>query len=479
MLSILVHGLQATLAVVIVIVAPGSPTFTIAGVGAAVRESRVRVRAALHACGLDLDGHSIALSVEPAAEGRTAGLDLAMAVAVVRSLAGLPPVDGVVFIGELSLTGTVRPTRGVLTALRGAVAAGIRVAIVPPENAAEGVLVPGIEVFVAGHLRDVLAHLDGTATLDHAPAAGPYEPTFGQGPIDLADLRGQHSAVRALELAAAGGHNLVLVTARRFCGTALARRLPTILPGMTRGDALDVTEVHSAAGMLHPEGGIVTTRPFRAPHHTVSAAGLAGKVSAPGEVALAHNGVLFLDELDQFKAVAVSVLTRAMDDVAAPYPTGAQVVATVSPCFCGDTGTEVPCSCTPERTVRHRAMVAERTRPFRPIRVALTAPGGAAAESSAVVRARVVAARAMQAERARAFHCAPTNGSLTAHEAARVVRLSDDLKATLATEAAKFGLTTEEQANVLRVARTSADLDGREEVGLPHLVEAFYLLASW
>jgi magnesium chelatase family protein len=258
----------------------GPTFFNLVGLAeASVRESRVRVRAALQQIGIDIAEYVIIVNLAPADLKKSGGsFDLAIAAATLAALGRIPAASlaGTALLGELSLTGAVRPVRGVLPALRGAVARGVTRAIVPRDNAREAASVPGVTVGVAEHLSQIVDHLATGAPLDGPGAPPAYASFTGPAAVDLADVRGQHGARRALEIAAAGGHNLVFVGPPGAGKTMLARRLPTILPPMSLDEALEVTAVHSVAGLLSAERGLVSARPFRAPHHTVSAAGLVG-----------------------------------------------------------------------------------------------------------------------------------------------------------------------------------------------------------
>lgn len=372
--------------------------------GAAERETRVRVTSALYECGHPIsDDISVAID---AARGAIDGasLDLAVALAIVTGGAH-GPIEA---LGELALTGEVRPGRGVLAAVE-ALAPHASHIFVPHENVAEAALAPSARIVGIGRLKDALDYLAG----EHIPAA-PTPPVAQPGPYpDLRDVVGEPHARRALEIAAAGPHNLLLIGSPGAGNSMLARRLPGILPPMTEAEALDVTRVHSAAG-LNVGGGLVTTRPFRAPHHSTTAAGLVGggaSVCRPGEVSLATNGVLFLDDLPEFARASIEalrepvatgevVLCRASGTVR--LPARCIVVASMMPCPCGYAGTR-RCRCVPPDIARYRARIPSILLDLFDVRVPITPTanptlsGAEVSEESATVRTRVLAARRLTA----------------------------------------------------------------------------------
>ncbi|WP_437680760.1 YifB family Mg chelatase-like AAA ATPase [Sorangium sp. So ce131] len=473
---------------------------------ASVRESRVRVRAALQQLGVELDEYVITVNLAPADLKKSGGAyDLAIAIAALAALGKVPSegLDRIGLLGELSLSGAVRPVRGVLPALRGAAEQGVLRAIVPQGNAREAASVAGIDVLVAEHLGQVVAHLRGNKPLPGASAAPAVAVEPSAAAVDLAEVRGQHGARRALEIAAAGAHNLIMMGPPGSGKTMLSRRLPTIMPPMTYEEALDVTAIHSVAGLLSPDRGLVATRPFRAPHHTVSTAGLVGGGDPirPGEVSLAHHGCLFLDELLEFRRGVLEALREPLEEGSVAlcrararvvFPARPILVAAINPCPCGfygDRGNR--CVCSIDRVRAYRARLSgplldriDLQIALPPVDVAhLCAPeqGGAgsparrpeAPEGSAAVRARVALARAAQRARFEAGEVAVAhNAELGPRDLARVAMPDAAGARVLAAAVERLGLSARAYTKVLRVGRTLADMDRSPAVRAAHVAEA-------
>jgi magnesium chelatase family protein len=491
--SVLV-GLDAQPVKVEVCCTRGPAMFQMVGLAeAAVKESKVRVQGALAGLGVLIDAYAVTVNLAPADLRKSgAALDVAIALAVLAALDVLDPraLSGTLLLGELALDGSLRPVTGVLPRLEGAAKCGLKSAIVPRDNAAEAGVAQGVQVLVASSLGQIVDHLRGRQRLQPAPRTE-FVPDPSPAAGDLAEVRGQASARRALEVAAAGGHNLLFMGPPGSGKTLLARLLPTILPPLELDEAIECTAIHSVAGTLSGQTGIVSTRPFRAPHHSVSEAGLVGggELPRPGEVSLAHHGVLFLDELAEFRRAAVEALRQPLEDgkvciararARAWFPARPLLVAAVNPCPCGYFGhPRLPCRCTEATRDRYRARLSGPLLDRIDIHVrmppvdvaALVRRGGG--EASAAVRERVVRARGLQRERAQRLGLRATlNAALPGSDLERVAQLDDASKRLIEASVGRLGLSARAFSKVLRVARTVADLDGDEAIGEPHVTEA-------
>jgi magnesium chelatase family protein len=480
-------GVSAELVRVEADVSFGLPVFTIVGLpDASVRESRDRVRSAIRSSGLDFPPHRITVNLSPA-DLRKAGssFDLPIALAVLAASGQLRPdlVGRAVVLGELALDGRALPCRGVLPATLASRAAAVDVVLVPRDNVGEGRLVPGVDVRGAASLTDAVRVLSMPSTEPVAVSVAPD--ALPPGAPDVADVQGQALARRALEIAAAGQHNLLFSGPPGAGKSMLARRLPGLLPAWTFEQALDATAVHSAAGLVPPGGGLLLERPFRAPHHTVSMAALVGggPQPRPGEVSLAHHGVLLLDELPEFERRTLDVLRQPLEEGvvhlarasrSVTFPAGFMLVAAMNPCPCGYLGhPRRACRCRPGEAERYTARVSGPLldRIDLVVQVPPVDPGaltGAAspAEGSAAVRARVLAARERQAARQ-----GDVNSRLCGAPLDRLRRLPGTAP-LLASAMTRLDLSARAADRLLRVARTVADLDGADEVERRHLAEA-------
>ncbi len=469
--------------------AQGLPDFSIVGLpDAAVREARDRVRAAIKNAGLTFPVSRITVNLAPA-DTRKAGTtyDLPVLLGILASAGQIkqPPED-CAFIGELSLAGALRPVRGALPMALAAARAGIRRLFVPAENASEAAFAEGLEVYGARDITQLLEYFRGQTELEQAEPPDIRARRAG-GP-DFAEVKGQANVKRALEVAAAGGHNILMVGPPGAGKSMLAKRITSILPDMSRAEMLQTTEIHSVAGLTSSARPVVDERPFRSPHHTISAAAMSGGAQLqPGEMSLAHNGVLFLDELPEFHRDVREALRQPLEDgvvtvarVAgtATYPSRFMLVCAMNPCRCGWYGHPTrKCTCSPAELKKYRARVSGPL--LDRIDIAVEVPaleyaelsGKAEAEPSREIKKRVDAARAVQRRRLK-DSAADCNAHMGPRDMERFCALTDECSALMEQAYKAMGLTARSYDRILRVARTIADLDGSRDIQTAHLAEA-------
>lgn len=491
-LGAVLTGIEATLVTVEVDIANGLPTFQIVGLpDTSVQEARERVRAAVQHSGQTYPMQRITVNLAPSDVPKSGpALDLAVAVALLAADKGLPAdgLRGRLFLGELGLNGEVRPVRGALAAAEAARIAGVESVVCPAQNAGEAALA-GLPTVPVGWLRDAVDVARGWGP---DPITADARDFLGDAPgpgFDLGVVRGQELAKRVLEIAAAGGHNVLMSGPPGTGKTLLARALAGILPRLSVDEALEVTRIHSAAGLLPPGQPIVRLRPFRSPHHGTSVAGLVGGgsgIARPGEASMAHRGVLFLDELPEFPRSCLEALRQPLEDGvvtvvrskrAVRFPARFQLVAAMNPCPCGMLGSGQPCRCTPRARESYRQRLSGPLLDRLDMHVdvgrieADELLGSAGGECSSAVRERVEQARARAAERCRHMGIV-SNAELPPGGLVRACALGTHASETLARSADAYRLSARSIHRILRVARTIADLNASASVSADHVREA-------
>jgi magnesium chelatase family protein len=490
-----VNGIDAFAIEVEVDIAPALPSFTIVGLpDAAVRESIERVRAAIKNCGLEFPSRRITINLAPAdvrKEGPSFDLPIAVGILAATGQVDTEFLDGCSVVGELSLDGSVRGVSGVLPIALNARDSETKKLIVPAHNVKEAAIVSEVEVYPVQTLTEVVALLNDPTTMlpaifDVSAFEALDDPVYE---ADFADVKGQEAAKRALEVSAAGGHNLLMVGPPGSGKTMLARRIPSILPPLNMEEALEVTKLYSVCGLLSPNQALITRRAFRSPHHTISTAGLAGGGSypRPGEVSLAHHGVLFLDEFPEFKRDVLEIMRQPLEDgkvtiaraqASLTYPAGFMLVAAMNPCPCGFYNDHLRnCTCTPQLIARYLQRISGPLIDRIDIHVEVPrlkhdelirkTPG----EASAPVRDRVRVAREIQNARFSGSRIY-SNAQMSSRHTKLWCKLSEDAESMLKQAIDQLRLSARAYDRILKVSRTIADLAGAENIDISHIAEA-------
>ncbi|QSV46324.1 YifB family Mg chelatase-like AAA ATPase [Geobacter benzoatilyticus] len=493
-LSSALLGIDAVIVDVEVDIAQGLPQFATVGLpDGAVKESKDRVKSALKNAGYDFPPRKITVNLAPAdlkKEGAAFDLPISVGILAATGVIKGERLKEYLLLGELSLDGSVKPVRGCLPVAVAARSAGLRGIVVPLENAPEGAVVEGVDVIGVRELAEVVEFLNGEREIEpfRVDVAEFFERSAEAGD-DFSEVKGQEHAKRALEVAAAGAHNIIMIGPPGSGKTMLSRRIPTILPRMSFEEAIETTKVYSVMGLLDRENALVAQRPFRSPHHTISDVGLigGGNMPRPGEVSMANHGVLFLDELPEFKKHVLEVLRQPLEDgrvsisralMSLTYPSRFMLVAAMNPCPCGYLGDPLhPCSCTPVMVQRYRSRISGPLLDRIDIHIEVPAvkyrdlADGREGESSRAIGSRVEQAREVQRDRFRGSKV-HSNAQMTPRFIKKFCEPDAAGSRLLELVTDRLGLSARSYSRILKVARTIADLDGSDAVREQHVSEA-------